>query len=52
MAQAYPESTFVGYDAHGKSIQIACRRAQEADIKDRVKFEVATAKDFLRAAMT
>lgn len=46
MAQAYPESTFIGYDAHGKLIEIACQRAQEAGIKDRVKFEVAAAKDY------
>jgi hypothetical protein len=29
MAQAYPASTFIGNDAHGKSIEIACGRAQE-----------------------
>jgi SAM-dependent methyltransferase len=46
MAQAFPNSTFVGYDYHGGSIQIARERAVESGVEDRVKFEVAKAKDF------
>ncbi len=46
MADAYPKSTFVGYDYHEGSIQTARERAREAGVADRVKFEVARAKDF------
>ena len=46
MAQAYPKSTFVGFDYHDKSIEIARQRAEEGKVADRVKFEVAKAKDF------
>lgn len=46
MAQAYPESTFVGYDYHDKSIELARQRAHDASVAGRVTFEVATAKDY------
>jgi SAM-dependent methyltransferase len=46
MAQAYPNSTFIGYDYHKGSIEMARQRAADAGIGDRVKFEVAKAKDF------
>lgn len=46
MAQAYPESTFVGYDYHGPSIDWANRTAKEAGLGDRVRFEVAAAKNY------
>lgn len=46
MAQAYPNSTFVGYDYHDGSIEMARERASEEGIADRVKFEVAKAKDY------
>jgi SAM-dependent methyltransferase len=46
MAEAYPNSTFVGSDYHDKSIEVARRRAAEAGVSDRVAFEVATAKTF------
>ena len=46
MAQTYPASTFVGYDYHGGSIELARQRAEEAGVTDRVKFEVARAKDY------
>ena len=47
MAQAYPNSTFVGFDYHAPSVDRASTRAQEAGLgKDRVRFEVASAKDF------
>lgn len=45
MAQAYPNSIFVGFDYHGPSIGYARRAANRAGVKN-VTFEVATAKDF------
>jgi SAM-dependent methyltransferase len=46
MARAYPASTFVGFDYHPESIAAARRRAEAAGVGDRVRFEVATAKDY------
>jgi SAM-dependent methyltransferase len=46
MAQAFPASKFIGYDAHPESIATARTRAQEAGVGDRVRFEVADATDF------
>lgn len=46
MAVSYPKSTFVGFDYHEGSIQTARERAKEAGVTDRVKFEVARAKDY------
>ena len=46
MAQAFPQSEFIGFDYHAKSIELARERAREAGIADRVKFDVAKAKDF------
>lgn len=46
MAQAYPKSIFIGFDYHDKSIEMARHRAKEGGVGDRVKFEVAKAKDF------
>lgn len=46
MAQAYPESTFVGVDYHDGSIETARERADEANVSDRVRFEVAEAKTY------
>src|SRR6476646_6276812 len=43
MAQAYPASTFVGSDYHDGSIETARRRAQEAGVADRARFETAAA---------
>jgi 2-polyprenyl-3-methyl-5-hydroxy-6-metoxy-1,4-benzoquinol methylase len=45
MAQAYPNSTFVGYDYHEGSIKAARERAA-ADVADQVGFEVARAKEY------
>jgi len=45
MAEAYPESEFVGVDFHEPSIEAARRKAAEAGVGDRVRFEVATAKE-------
>jgi len=46
MAEAYPASTFVGFDPHEPSIQAARAAAEAAGMGDRVRFEVGTAKDF------
>lgn len=46
MAQAYPKSKFVGFDYHPRSIELAREAATKAGVSDRVKFEVAKAKDF------
>lgn len=46
MADAYPQSSFVGFDYHEPSIQHARKAAEAAGVADRVRFEVATAKDF------
>ena len=43
MAQAYPNSTFVGSDYHAGSIETARERASEAGVSDRVTFEQAPA---------
>jgi SAM-dependent methyltransferase len=44
MAEAFPRSTFIGSDYHEGSIDEARKRAAEAGVADRVKFEVATAQ--------
>jgi SAM-dependent methyltransferase len=46
MAQAYPASTFVGFDYHEDSIVQARRRAAAAGVADRVRFEVSPAAGF------
>jgi len=46
MAQAYPKSSFVGFDYHDGSIKMARDAANKAGVGDRVKFEVAKAKDY------
>jgi SAM-dependent methyltransferase len=46
MAQAYPSSRFVGFDYHAPSIDVARRRASGAGVSERVRFEVASAKDY------
>jgi SAM-dependent methyltransferase len=43
MAQAFPNSRFVGSDYHEGSIETARRRAAEAGVADRVRFETAHA---------
>lgn len=40
MAQAFPRSTFIGYDAHADSVAVARERAAQASVSDRVRFEV------------
>ena len=46
MAQAFPNSRFVGYDSHEGSVRIARERAARAGVVDRVRFEVANAADY------
>lgn len=46
MARAFPKSSFVGFDYHGPSIDIARQRAQAAGVSDRVRFQAAAAKDY------
>jgi SAM-dependent methyltransferase len=46
MAQAFPRSAFVGSDYHAESIETARRRAADAGVADRVRFEVASADGF------
>lgn len=46
MAEAFPNSTFVGYDYHDDSIKMARQRTEEAGVADRITFEVAKAKDY------
>jgi len=46
MAQAFPASTFAGFDYHAASIEMAAERAQVAGVGDRVSFEVAPATAF------
>jgi SAM-dependent methyltransferase len=45
MAQAFPQSTFVGSDYHAGSIDTARERAQNARVADRVQFDAAPAAE-------
>ena len=45
MAEAFPESSFVGFDFHEPSIASAREHAQKHGFGDRVRFEAVTAKD-------
>ena len=46
MAQAYPNSTFIGFDYHDESIEMARQRADRSGVGERISFEVAKAKDY------
>ncbi len=46
MAMAYPNSTFLGFDYHKKSILSAQKRAKAAGLSKRVSFQVADASKF------
>jgi len=46
MAKAFPKSQFFGFDYHDKSIEGARASAKKEGVADRVKFEVAKAKDY------
>lgn len=45
MAEAYPESSFVGFDFHEPSIETARQHANKHELGDRVHFETVPAKD-------
>jgi SAM-dependent methyltransferase len=46
MAEAFPNSEFVGFDYHDASIERAREAAEQAGVADRVSFAVASAKDY------
>lgn len=46
LARAYPESTFAGFDYHEPSVLRARALASQAEVADRVTFEVASAHEF------
>ena len=46
LAEAFPTSRFVGYDVHEGSVEVARRRAEEAGLADRVRFDVGDAHGF------
>jgi SAM-dependent methyltransferase len=46
MAKAYPNSTFIGYDYHGPSIEAARKKAEAEGLGNRVRFETASAASF------
>jgi cyclopropane fatty-acyl-phospholipid synthase-like methyltransferase len=46
MAQAYPNSTFYGFDYHQLSIEMARETAARQGVAERIKFEMAAAKAF------
>jgi len=46
MAEAFPESRFVGFDYHPASIETARARAAQRGLDGRVRFEVADATSF------
>ena len=50
MAQAFPNSTFVGSDYHEASVVVARRRAEAAGVGDRVSFETHDATDLPEGA--
>lgn len=50
MANAYPDSSFVGFDFHEPSIDEARRHAEEHRLGDRLRFEVAAAKEIDESA--
>jgi ubiquinone/menaquinone biosynthesis C-methylase UbiE len=46
LAQAFPKSTFIGFDYHGPSIEAARKAAQRSGVSERVSFEQAPAKSY------
>ena len=46
MAEAYPNSKFIGFDYHPGSIEIARTTAEMAELGDRATFDVASSKAF------
>jgi len=50
MAEAFPNSEFVGYDFHEGSVEAAREHARRHGVEGNTRFEVALAKDFDGAA--
>ena len=46
LAQAYPNSTFTGFDYHSASIERARKAAADAGVGDRVRFQAAPATSY------
>lgn len=46
MAQAYPQSRFIGFDYHHQSVEAARERARKANVTDRAAFHVGESVDF------
>ena len=46
IAQAYPKATILGSDYHQASVDLARKRAAEAGVADRARFEAASAQTF------
>ena len=46
LAEAFPNSSIVGSDYHAESIELAAKKAAEAGVSDRVRFEVSSAQTF------
>src|SRR5205814_2239 len=42
LAETYPASTVVGFDAHDGSVDAARKRAADAGLEDRIRFEAAS----------
>jgi ubiquinone/menaquinone biosynthesis C-methylase UbiE len=46
MARAFPAAQFVGFDYHAGSVETARRRAAEAGVTERVRFEAAPSTEY------
>ena len=46
MAEAFPNSSFIGFDSHARSVETARRNAKQRGLDGRVRFEVADATAF------
>ncbi len=46
MAQAFPKSTFIGFDCHDESIATARKRAADQGVTGNIAFEVESATEF------
>jgi SAM-dependent methyltransferase len=46
LAEAFPRATVTGSDYHAPSVEIARKRAADAGVNDRARFEVASAETF------
>ncbi|HRD61748.1 class I SAM-dependent methyltransferase [uncultured Nocardioides sp.] len=46
LAEAFPQARLLGADYHAESIELACKRAADAGVADRIDFEIATAQNY------